>query len=55
MSHITRHRATSPNAGKFMFAWLLTKFTEPVRAVATAAVTPTVARALGRAPAKEKK
>lgn len=41
------HRARS-----FVLAWATAKILEPLRLLAAIAVTPTVARALGRAPAK---
>ena len=44
-----------PRKGDFAVAWLATKFTEPLRLAITAAITPTVARMLGRAPPKEGK
>ncbi len=36
--------------GDFALAWILTKFTEPLRALVTVAVTPRVAGWLGRKP-----
>ena len=39
-----------PRMGNFAVAWILTKFTEPVRFVVAATVTPRVARLVGRAP-----
>lgn len=36
--------------GTFLLAWIATKFTEPVRLAVTLAVTPRIARFLGRAP-----
>uniref|UniRef100_H3GLJ1 DUF1279 domain-containing protein n=1 Tax=Phytophthora ramorum TaxID=164328 RepID=H3GLJ1_PHYRM len=36
--------------GTFLLAWIATKFTEPVRLALTIAVTPRIARFLGRAP-----
>ncbi|CAH0475089.1 unnamed protein product [Peronospora belbahrii] len=36
--------------GSFLLAWIATKFTEPVRLALTIAVTPRIARFLGRAP-----
>ncbi|KAF4323030.1 hypothetical protein BBO99_00003411 [Phytophthora kernoviae] len=36
--------------GSFLLAWVATKFTEPVRLAVTLAVTPRIARFLGRAP-----
>lgn len=38
----------NPSVANFALAWIMTKFTEPVRAVATLAVVPRIARALGR-------
>ncbi|KAH9254106.1 hypothetical protein BASA81_007981 [Batrachochytrium salamandrivorans] len=43
----------SPTAGNFALTWILAKFTEPVRAVATVSITPAVARMVGMAPPKE--
>jgi hypothetical protein len=37
-------------SGTFLLAWIATKFTEPVRLAVTLAVTPRIARFLGRAP-----
>lgn len=48
-SHVAKY---DPKAGEFALAWITTKLTEPVRIAATAMVTPTVARFLGRAPSK---
>jgi hypothetical protein len=42
----------NPHVGNFVMAWVLTKFTEPARAVLTLAVVPRIARALGRVPGK---
>jgi len=42
-------------AGNFALAWILTKFTEPIRLAFTVTITPTVARFLGRAPPKPPK
>lgn len=42
-----------PRKGDFAVAWIATKFTEPLRLALTVAVTPTVARMVGRAPPKE--
>jgi hypothetical protein len=36
--------------GTFLLAWIATKFTEPVRLALTIAITPRIARLLGRAP-----
>ncbi|CAI5710179.1 hypothetical protein KXD40_005517 [Peronospora effusa] len=36
--------------GSFLLAWIATKFTEPVRLALTIAMTPRIARFLGRAP-----
>ncbi|EKU20355.1 hypothetical protein NGA_2087520 [Nannochloropsis gaditana CCMP526] len=41
---------TNPHAGNFAVAWVLTKFTEPLRMILTIAVVPRIARVLGRAP-----
>ena len=38
----------SPTWGNFLVAWVLTKFTEPARALVTVALTPSIARRLGR-------
>ena len=38
--------------GDFIVAWIATKLTEPPRAVVTLAITPKLARMLGRAPPK---
>lgn len=40
----------NPHVGNFALAWILTKFTEPLRAVVTIGIVPRIARALGRAP-----
>lgn len=40
----------NPHVGNFALAWILTKFTEPLRAVITIGIVPKIARALGRAP-----
>lgn len=42
----------NPHAGNFAVAWILTKFTEPVRMLVTIAIVPRIARALGKAPAR---
>ena len=39
-------------AGNFAVAWVLTKFTEPLRFAVTATATPSIARFVGRAPPK---
>lgn len=39
----------NPHAGNFAAAWILTKFTEPVRMLFTIAIVPRIARALGKA------
>lgn len=39
-------------AGTFALAWIMTKFTEPVRLGVSVAVVPSVARAVGRVPPK---
>ena len=44
-----------PRKGDFAVAWIATKFTEPLRLALTAAITPTVARLIGRAPPREGK
>merc|ERR1712194_170188 len=44
---------SNPKAGNFALAWLTTKLTEPLRLAFSAAVTPAIARKLGRAPPKE--
>lgn len=44
--------ATDHRARSFVLAWATAKVLEPLRLIAAIAVTPTVARALGRAPAK---
>lgn len=36
--------------GSFLLAWIATKFTEPLRLAVTLAITPRIARFLGRAP-----
>lgn len=36
-----------PKKGTFALAWILTKFTEPLRLAGTAAITPPLARAIG--------
>nr|CCA16393.1 conserved hypothetical protein [Albugo laibachii Nc14] len=38
--------------GSFVIAWVATKFTEPIRLAITLAITPRIARFLGRAPKK---
>lgn len=43
-----------PKAGALGVAWILTKFTEPIRAFLTLLITPRLARAVGRAPPKPK-
>jgi len=45
----------NPRVGTFAIAWVMTKFTEPVRAGLTIAVVPSIARFLGRVPPKEVK
>ncbi|ETK95787.1 hypothetical protein F441_01366 [Phytophthora nicotianae CJ01A1] len=40
----------SSKTGTFLLAWIATKFTEPVRLALTIAITPRIARFLGRAP-----
>ncbi|KAJ0411661.1 hypothetical protein ATCC90586_004130 [Pythium insidiosum] len=38
--------------GSFVIAWVATKFTEPLRLAVTLAITPRIARLVGRAPKK---
>lgn len=45
--------ATNERARSLVLAWATCKMTEPLRVVLTLAVTPRVARALGRAPPQE--
>lgn len=45
----------NPHVGNFAVAWILTKITEPVRALVTIAVVPRIARAVGKAPPKQPK
>ena len=45
----------SPTQGNFLLAWLTTKVTEPARALATAMLTPPIARYFGYAPKRVKK
>lgn len=45
----------NPRMGTFAVAWVMTKFTEPLRLGLAIAVVPSVARFLGRAPPKEAK
>ena len=40
----------TPRMGNFAIAWLTTKLIEPLRALITIGLTPTVARAMGRVP-----
>jgi hypothetical protein len=40
----------SPMMVNFAAAWIMTKFTEPIRLIVTGLITPSVARFLGRAP-----
>lgn len=40
----------NPHVGNFALAWILTKFTEPLRALVTIGIVPRIARALGRTP-----
>lgn len=42
----------NPRAGNFALAWILTKFTEPIRLVVALSITPSVARTIGWAPKK---
>jgi hypothetical protein len=44
-----------PRAGNLAVAWILTKFTEPVRLVLAISITPRIARLVGRAPPKPPK
>lgn len=37
-----------PRAGTLAIAWMLTKFTEPLRLGVTVAIVPTIARWIGR-------
>lgn len=41
--------------GSLALAWILTKFTEPARMAISVAITPSIARAVGRAPPKPSK
>ena len=45
----------NPRVGTFAIAWVMCKVTEPIRAAATIAIVPSVARALGRGPPIEDK
>jgi hypothetical protein len=45
----------SSKAGNFALAWILTKFTEPLRLAFTVTITPSLARFLGYAPPKKVK
>ena len=38
----------NPQSGGFVVAWLLTKFTEPVRLMVSIGITPSVSRFVGR-------
>ena len=51
LEHYMEH--IDPRKGDFAVAWIATKFTEPLRLALTAAITPSVARMLGRAPPKD--
>ncbi len=42
----------NPHVGNFALAWIMTKFTEPLRMLVTFGIVPPIARALGRAPPK---
>ena len=44
-----------PRYGTFAVAWLITKFTEPARALLTVLLVPSISRAIGRTPKKIKK
>ena len=43
----------NPRVGTFALAWVMTKFTEPIRLGFTISVVPAIARFLGRAPPKK--
>ena len=43
----------NPRMGTFSIAWVMTKFTEPVRFFFTLAIVPSLSRALGYSPPKE--
>jgi hypothetical protein len=45
----------NPRMGTFAIAWVMTKFTEPLRLFFTIGIVPSIARTLGYAPKKEKK
>jgi len=44
-----------PKVGTFAVAWVMTKFTEPVRLAVTLTIVPTISRFLGYAPPKTPK
>ena len=44
----------NPKTGQFGVAWVLTKLTEPLRLLVAVAITPRIARLLGRVPKDEK-
>ena len=43
----------NPRVGTFALAWVMTKFTEPIRLGFTISIVPSIARFLGRAPPKK--
>lgn len=49
--HMDLQRVNS-KTGSFVIAWVATKFTEPLRLALTLAITPRIARLVGRAPKK---
>jgi hypothetical protein len=49
--HMDLQRVNS-KTGSFVIAWVATKFTEPLRLAITLAITPRIARLVGRAPKK---
>mmetsp|Transcript_9667 Transcript_9667/g.17001 ORF Transcript_9667/g.17001 Transcript_9667/m.17001 type:complete len:237 (-) Transcript_9667:123-833(-) len=50
LDHYVDMSGVNKKMGDFALAWILTKFTEPLRLVVSVSITPMVARALGRAP-----
>jgi len=48
-------KALNNKAGNFALAWILTKFTEPLRLLTAITITPSIARAIGWAPPKKEK
>ena len=52
LTFVSEYIRGNPRAGTFAIAYVFTKFTEPLRAVFSLGMTPSVARALGRAPHK---